>query len=353
MTYSLEEAKYHVRATALELKKEGLIVRTWGNVSARVDENTFVITPTGRDFEGMTNEDIVTVNIKDGSYEAGKHPSSEYLIHLVTYKVNPEARFIIHTHQPVASAISTLGVDFTDIRQYIPEGMTRDVHILGNTIPTTPYEMNGTKDMMKSIGRTWKKNKFATALLMKNHGALCWGADDKEAFFVTKMLEKMSRWIYASILETPEEDFEFDNIYDTKYREKLRWSASIKEMQGCYSFVSRSPFLVRYSNLGKDLEAYLDDMAQIAGPSIKNIVGSTNQKELASALKNAPAVLLKGKGAVCISNNEDEARFLCMVLEKTAMAAYFAKKNGYASPIPDKIANEYRRNYLEKYSKLI
>ena len=62
MTYSLEEAKYHVRATALELKKEGLIVRTWGNVSARVDENTFVITPTGRDFEGMTNEDIVTVN---------------------------------------------------------------------------------------------------------------------------------------------------------------------------------------------------------------------------------------------------------------------------------------------------
>jgi hypothetical protein len=42
-----------------------------------------------------------------------------------------------------------------------------------------------------------------------------------------------------------------------------------------------------------------------------------------------------------------------MVLEKTAMAAYFAKKNGYTSPLPDKIAKEYRKHYLEKYSKLI
>jgi hypothetical protein len=63
--------------------------------------------------------------------------------------------------------------------------------------------------------------------------------------------------------------------------------------------------------------------------------------------------MLKGKGAVCVSRDEEEARYLCMVLEKTAMAAYFAKKNGYASPLPDKIAKEYRKHYLEKYSKLI
>ena len=351
MAYSIEEARFHVRNLGQNLKRDGLMIRTWGNVSVRIGDDAFVISPSGRDFEGLTSDEIVKVNIKDGSYESGKVPSSEYLLHLITYKVHPEAQCVIHTHQPVASAISVLGMDFEDIKQYIPEGMTRDVDILGSKIPNVQYEMAGSKDAMKAIGKAWKKNPMAAALLMKNHGALVWGEEVRETYFIVKMLEKMSRWIYSSILDEEEESLKFDMMFDTKYREKLRWAPSIKEMKDKYSFIARSPFLKRYSNLGLDLDAYLDDMAEIAGGHVKNIVKQIGQATLAKELSEREAVLLRGKGAVCVCANEDEARFLCQVLEKNAMAAYLAKKYGAGLPIPEQISERIRKNYVEIYSK--
>lgn len=351
MAYSIEEARFHVRSLGQNLKKDGLMIRTWGNVSVRVSEDSFVISPSGRDFAGLTSDEIVKVNIKDGSYESGKVPSSEYLLHLITYKVHPEAQCVIHTHQPVASAISVLGIDFEDIKQYIPEGMTRDVNILGSKIPTIQYEMAGSKEAMKAVGKAWKKNPYSAALLMRNHGALVWGEEVRETYYTVKMLEKMSRWIYCSVIDIEEDELDFDMMFDAKYREKLRWAPSLKEMQSRYSFISRSPFLKRFSNLGLDLEAYLDDMAQIAGPRVKNIVKQIGQVQLARELMNSDSVMLKGKGAICTGPDEEEARFLCQVLEKAAMAAYLAKKQGAAMPIPEKISERIRKHYVEIYSK--
>ena len=353
MTYSLEEAKFQVRSMGQNLKKEGLMVGSWGNVSVRVDENTFVISPSGTSFNSLSNEDIVRVNIKDGSHDAGKVPSSEYLIHLITYKSRPDVSCVIHTHQPVATALSTLGVTFNDIKRYIPEGMTRDVTILGNTIPVTSYQFPGTKDMMKAIGKAWKKNPEACALLIKNHGAIICGEEARETFYIVKMLEKMSKWIYSSIVEIDEEDLKFEDAFETKYRDKLKWAKDNKEMLDKYSFVSRSPFLVRYSNLGMDLEAYIDDMAQLCGDVVVNLTGKINQSFLAKQLKDNSACLLKGKGAVCVAESEIEARNLCMVLEKNAMAAYLAKKYGNIPPIPEKYAKEDRKFYLKSYSQRV
>ena len=80
------EAKLEVVKAGLKLVESGLIARTWGNVSCRVDDEYFVITPSGRSYESLTPEDIVLVKIEDCSYESEIKPSSEIDIgtHLIS-----------------------------------------------------------------------------------------------------------------------------------------------------------------------------------------------------------------------------------------------------------------------------
>lgn len=69
MAYSMEEGKRLVVQAGLELVKSGLIARTWGNVSARISDTEFVITPSGIPYEKLTPDDIVPVKIEDCSYD--------------------------------------------------------------------------------------------------------------------------------------------------------------------------------------------------------------------------------------------------------------------------------------------
>ncbi|MBR5016026.1 MAG: class II aldolase/adducin family protein, partial [Clostridia bacterium] len=99
MAYKINEAKALVIDAGKELLESGLIARTWGNVSARISDTQFVITPSGKAYETLTPEDIVTVNIADCSYEGDIKPSSEKGVHAEAYRLRPDVDFIIHTHQ--------------------------------------------------------------------------------------------------------------------------------------------------------------------------------------------------------------------------------------------------------------
>ena len=73
----INKAKEIVVMAGKKLVESGLIARTWGNVSCRVSDTQFVITPSGRAYETLTPEEIVLVNISDLSYEGDIKPSSE------------------------------------------------------------------------------------------------------------------------------------------------------------------------------------------------------------------------------------------------------------------------------------
>ena len=111
----LQQARKDVVQAGQQLVKTGLIARTWGNVSARINESQFVITPSGRAYETLTPAEIVTVNIADGSYRGEIKPSSEKDIHAAVYRQRPEINFIIHTHQVHASVVSALHRDIGEI----------------------------------------------------------------------------------------------------------------------------------------------------------------------------------------------------------------------------------------------
>ena len=109
MAYKETEARELIISAVHRLTEAGLVARTWGNVSARVSEEQFVITPSGLGYEHMQPEDLVLVNISDLSYEGERKPSSEKGIHADAYRLRPEVNFVIHTHQDKASVYGIRG----------------------------------------------------------------------------------------------------------------------------------------------------------------------------------------------------------------------------------------------------
>ena len=140
MPYHEEEARRLVIQTGLLLTEKKLIARTWGNISARICDTQFVITPSGRAYDTLKPEDLVKVNIADGSYTASNKPSSECGVHLAAYQLRRDISFVIHTHQFYASAVCAACEDtpFAPCAAYGKPGSAALKESLAKTITAHP-----------------------------------------------------------------------------------------------------------------------------------------------------------------------------------------------------------------------
>jgi L-fuculose-phosphate aldolase len=162
------------------LLAEGLVARTWGNVSVRADADHMLITPSGRAYEGMAPEDIVPVNLRTGSYDGSLKPSSEGKLHAEIYRTRSEIQAVIHTHQMNASTVAAA-------RREVPPILDDMVQIIGPTVRVADYALPSTN---KIVRVTVKALRGRMAALMANHGAVCLGRNLDEAFVVCQVLEK-------------------------------------------------------------------------------------------------------------------------------------------------------------------
>lgn len=78
--------------TGRELLKTGLVARTWGNVSCRLDKSSFLITPSGLDYLKTMPEDIVYVDLSTMEWEGKHKPSSEKGVHAAAYELFDDGR---------------------------------------------------------------------------------------------------------------------------------------------------------------------------------------------------------------------------------------------------------------------
>ena len=331
-------AKKDVIVAGKELIKRNLIARTWGNISMRISDTQFVITPSGRSYDSLTQEDIVTVSIADLSYEGNILPSSEMGVHAKGYKYHPEVNFIIHTHQSNASALSVLGSDLN----------------VNRLIPCAKYGLPSSKELAENVGRVIKKNKNCYGILMKNHGVLCLGKSMEDAFDIAEDLEEEAEKIYEDLTREevlrdldPKRDIA---ILPDEKAEKYLYR--LRDMTCNAVLLSRSPYTKKMSDYGKKMYPYIDDLAMVAGTSVKCVKNMNSPSGIADCLNNRAAVFVRGRGAICIGVDADEAMAVATVLEKGCKAAYLAKKVGHIPPLPKRVASFERRNYVEKYSKL-
>lgn len=164
----------------MRLLKEGLVARTWGNISIRVDDTFMLITPSGRPYEELTEHDIVLVNYHTSRYEGTVKPSSEKALHCEIYRTRKEVHAVIHTHQMNASTVAAA-------RREVPPILDDMTQIIGPTVRVAEYALPSTRKITK---KTVKALKGRNAALMANHGAVCVGRDMEEAFVVCQVLEK-------------------------------------------------------------------------------------------------------------------------------------------------------------------
>ena len=106
----LEALKQEVYEANMELPRRGLVTYTWGNVSGiDREKGLFVIKPSGVDYDKLTADDMVVMDLEGNRVEGRYNPSSDTATHLELYKAFPALGGIVHTHSPHATAWAQAG----------------------------------------------------------------------------------------------------------------------------------------------------------------------------------------------------------------------------------------------------
>ena len=199
----LEALKKRVLEQNLALVKHGLVVLTWGNVSAKdAESGLVVIKPSGVSYDVMKWEDMVVVDADGRTVEGQYKPSSDLPTHLYLYRQYPALGGIVHTHSTYATAYAQSG------KELVAYGTTHADAFYGN-VPCTrdltreeiedAYEWNTGKVIAEAIGDPCAM----PAILVKNHGIFTWGATPEKAVENAVTLEEVAKMAIFTELLTP------------------------------------------------------------------------------------------------------------------------------------------------------
>lgn len=179
---------------ARKIVAKGMVVGPGGNISAR-DGDTMLVSPSGFALEEIEPEQWVAVSIKDGTISAppGLRASSEVLMHLYGYQVNPAIGAMVHTHPAYSIA---LGLVAQELPIMFPDqaALTGKTGFIPYVIPTTELLANAVKEKITSFN----------TLLLENHGLVTVGRNLREAYYRTEVVEESARiYLLAKAAGTP------------------------------------------------------------------------------------------------------------------------------------------------------
>ena len=340
-----KSARKVVLEASIRLLESGLVERTWGNVSMRISSDKFLITPSGRSYEDMKEEDLSLVSISDLSYSGKYKPSSEKGMHSEIYKVRDDATFIIHTHQTYASILSIKGKDF-------------DIY------PCAHYALSSTKALATSVANAFK-NKEAKVVLMPHHGVVSIGKDPAEAFDNAITLESKAK---EEVMKKVSSEVKGEDIGRSKrvkdgfilsYNGQERvcsfdddsfppsLHARIYTSYPLINFIASedSNYSAAVSSFKETISPNIDDATMIAGRTIRY----SDYHSCIKKLKNRNAIYLPSS-ALVISSEEGDIDALLSLVKKNSIAELY-RRAVKAKSVPAFSAFLERFVYLKKYSK--
>ena len=217
----LEELKKKVLQANLDLVKNGLVLFTWGNVSA-IDRASglVVIKPSGVAYEGMTAEDMVVVDLGGKVIEGKYRPSSDTPTHIELYKAHPQIGGVVHTHSTFATAFAQCG-------RAIPAYGTTHADYFYGDIPCARslredemalYEANTGRVINETFAE--KDVVAVPACLVANHGVFAWGKDAAEAVYHATVVEEVAKMAFLTENLTPDAKRLPQHIADKHYFRK-------------------------------------------------------------------------------------------------------------------------------------
>ena len=311
--------------TGIELLEEKLVARTWGNISARIDADNYLITPSGLDYTSMREEDIVSVNIKTGEYTGINRPSGEKGVHSAAYEVFDDVNFVVHTHQTYATAVSLAGLDSFDITE-------EEIEKLGG-IALAEYGLPGTKEITNACKSALLTG--AHTVLMIHHGVLVLGKDKEEAMKRVKLLEPICERNVKRVIK------------DNTLNNYLKAFDTCPEDNSSYRYceVLTDKALIALSNSETEIFSQLDDVSQMIGTKIVTV------DSLDKALKLSDnAVLIKGVGALIKAENKDDLEALKVLMNKMAIVKLYTKAKNVKAEISIEESDFMHYDYVNRYS---
>lgn len=195
----IQEAAY---AANMQLPKLGLVIFTFGNVSA-ADRSMglFAIKPSGVNYEELSPEKMVIVDFEGRTVEGNLRPSSDTLTHAVLYKHWEKINGIVHTHSTYATAWAQ---------------SQRDIPIYGTThadhntvdIPCAPpmsdemiagdYEFQTGFQIMQYMDNKGLSYEEVEMILVGNHAPFTWGKTPEKAVYNSAVLEAIAQMAYLT-----------------------------------------------------------------------------------------------------------------------------------------------------------
>jgi L-fuculose-phosphate aldolase len=169
---------------ARRLDQKGILTSTDGNLSARLDDGGTLITPSGSCKGELEPEKIVRI-FRDGSPRHGR-PSSEIALHRMIYARRPDVRAIVHAHPPYATAYAVAGIA-------LDQPILSEAILTLGRVPVAVYAMPTAEELARSVEPLVEHHD---AVLLRFHGAVCFGRDIEQAGYLMETLEHVARIDY-------------------------------------------------------------------------------------------------------------------------------------------------------------
>lgn len=225
----LEELKQTVYEENLKLVEYGLVVLTWGNVSAiDREKGLFVIKPSGVSYNTMKPQDMVVVDLNGNKVEGELNPSSDTPTHLELYRKFKDVGGIVHTH-------SSWGCSWAQAGRDVPAYGTTHADFTNGSVPCTrglteqevqdAYELNTGKVIVEEFAKRGIDPMECPAVLVHRHGPFAWGKDAHKAVENALILEQVCKMAHrtekiASLSDDSNigiEDYLLDKHYQRKH----------------------------------------------------------------------------------------------------------------------------------------
>lgn len=161
----------------------GWVAANDGNLSRRLGEGLFLVTPAGVSKGALTTDMLLVVDsLGRMTAPSSYRPSSELPLHLACYQARPDVGAVCHAHPPAATAFAAAGIPLD--RPVLQEAVVQ----LG-TVPVAPFALPGSQGVADSVAPYCRDYR---ALLLEYHGAVTWGETMERAYFRLECLEQMA-----------------------------------------------------------------------------------------------------------------------------------------------------------------
>ncbi len=163
--------------------QKGWVAANDGNITIRLSPDRILATPTGVSKGMMHVDDLIIVDKQGSKLEGRKECTSEIFMHCTVYNMRPDIHSVLHAHPPVATGFATAG-------RPLDQALLPEVIIGLGCVPLAAYGLPGTPALTEPMLPLIPKYD---AIMMGNHGAVCYGEDVYKAFFKMETVEHFAR----------------------------------------------------------------------------------------------------------------------------------------------------------------